>query len=668
MKPRVCSRYPCLFAALLIVALALAVAIGREATEYARARQAAWQAAIDNTNAEIEVAATELERLIRTGQQAADETAALVRSSPKSADHISEGLRKIVARYPEVMAAAVAFDRYGFDPERRLFAPFAVRGDAGLRAAQLDDDLDYTGSDWFLRASAGQSVWQPPRHNEMTNTVTVDFAAGDKLHDTVVAVHVSLNARDIQSVLERARLGGSGRATLVSDGGQIIAAHPGRQTPCIDASCHRVTRSIANTTWTLTMTADRRDAMLPEPLARQTTLTLTSLSLCLLATVAALHLLHLTAMTDHRANRELWTWSIVISLSFVIGIGVIWSFALSVEPARVSPGRVIASRGELEDFQRQTLIAAVRDHRPIPQFLPTGVFIKSMEFVSANNVVVTGYIWQRFKAGSKIGEGFTLPEAESVEIEEAYRRETPTAITVGWSFRVTLRQTFGYSRFPLDWEAVWIRLWPKEIDQHILLAPDLEDYPSLAGATLPGIERDIVIGGWTPRSAFFEYRDNAYSARFGLPSRSIELRPELYFNLIIQRTFLDAFVSHMTPIILVLVLIFAMQMTVTREAKNKDLVGFTASTIITTCAALFFAVLLSHIELRGALAAKKVFYVEYFYFLTYLIILLACVNSILFTSDREIRSIHYRDNLLPKLFYWPLVSGAMYAITAAVFA
>lgn len=667
MKPRVCSRYPCLFAALLLVALALAMAIGREATEYVRARQAAWQAVIDKTDAEIKHAAAELERLIQTGEQAAGETAALVRSSSMSADHISEGLRKIVVRYPEVMAAGVAFDRYGFDPERRLFAPFAVRGDAGLRAAQLDDDLDYTGSDWFLQASAGQSVWQPPRHNEMTNTITVDFAAGDKIHGALAVIHVSLNARDIQSVLERARLGSSGWATLVSDGGQIIAEHPGRQTRCIDASCHRVTRSIANTTWTLTMTADRRDAMLPEPLARQTTLDLTNLSLCLLVTVAALHLLQLSAAADQHVNRKLWMWSIVISLSFMIGIGVIWSFVLSVEPARVSPGKVVASRGALEDFQRQTLIAAVRDHRPIPQFLPTGVFIKSMEFVSANNVAVTGYIWQRFKAGSKISEGFSLPEAESVEIEEAYRRQTPTATTVGWTFRVTLRQSFGYGRFPLDWESVWIRLWPKEIDQHILLAPDLEDYPSLAGAALPGIERDIVIGGWTPRRAFFEYRDNAYNTRFGLPSRLIDAYPELYFNLIIQRTFLDAFVSHMTPIILVLVLIFAMQMTVTREAKNKDLVGFTASTIITTCAALFFAVLLSHIELRGALAAKKVFYVEYFYFLTYLIILLACVNSILFTSDREIHSIHYHDNLLPKLFYWPLICSAMYAITAAVF-
>ena len=668
MKLQAPSRFPWLFALLLIVALALAVAIGREATGYARAQHAAWLAAIDKTDVEIAHAASDLNRLVLIGRQVGRETAALVRSSPASQGHISEGLRKIVARYPEVMAAGVAFDSYGFNPERRLFAPFVVRGIDGLRPAQLDDDLDYTNSDWFLQASRGQSVWLPPRRNEMMNKHTIDLAIGERMHGATTVTLVSLAAEEIQGVLARARLGSAGQAILVSDSGEIISEHRSRQTRCIEASCYRATQSIANTPWTLTMTADRRDAMLPEPLVRQQTLVLTNLSLCLLATVAALHLLQLTATADQHANSKLWTWSIVLSLGFMIGIGVIWSFALSVEPARVSPGQAITSRGELEDFQRQTLIAAVRDHHPIPQFLPTGVFIKSMEFVSANDVAVTGYVWQRLKPGSKISEGFTLPEAESVEITEAYRREMPSGATVGWSFRVTLRQSFSYGRFPLDWESVWIRLWPKEIDQQILLVPDLEDYASLASNTLPGIERDIVIGGWMPRSAFFEYRDNAYNAKFGLTSRSTELRPELYFNLIIQRTFLDAFVSHMTPIILVLVLIFAMQMTVTREAKNKDLVGFTASTIITTCAALFFAVLLSHIELRGALVAKKVFYVEYFYFLTYLIILLACVNSILFTSDREIRSIHYRDNLLPKLLYWPLVGGAMYVITAAVFA
>ena len=668
MKPRARSRYPYLFAMLLFIALALALAIAREATDYARARQTVWRAAIDKTNTEIAQVSAELNRLIQTGQQAGHEITALVRSSPTSADHLIEGLRKIVARYPEVMATGVAFDRYGFNPERRLFAPFMVRVDGSQRPVQMDDDLDYTSSHWFLQASQGRSLWLPPRHNEMVNAATVDYVIGVRMQGTMAVAFVSMNAKDIQSVLERARVAGAGQIMLVSASGEIIAGRRAQIAPCAGTSCYRAKRPIANTTWTLTMTTDRRDAMLPEPLIRQTTLALTNLSLCLLVTVAALHNLQLTATADQRNNRELWAWSVVISLGFVIGIGVIWSFALSVEPARVSPGQVISSRGELEDFQRQTLIAVVRDHRPIPQFLPTGIFIKSVEFVSANDVAVTGYIWQRVKAGNEIDPGFILPEAESVEITEEYRRQTPSATTIGWSFRVTLRQSFGYGRFPLDWESVWIRLWPKEMDQHILLAPDLDDYVSLDGNALPGVERDIVISGWTPRSAFFEYRNNAYNTKFGLAARSTDARPELYFNLIIQRTFLDAFVSHMTPIILVLVLIFAMQMTVTREAKNKELVGFTASTIITTCAALFFAVLLSHIELRGALAAKKVFYVEYFYFLTYLIILLACVNSILFTSDHEIRSIHYRDNLLPKLLYWPLVGGAMYAITAAVFA
>src|SRR5690606_34818109 len=116
-----------------------------------------------------------------------------------------------------------------------------------------------------------------------------------------------------------------------------------------------------------------------------------------------------------------------------------------------------------------------------------------------------------------------------------------------------------------------------------------------------------------------------------------------------------------------LILIFAMQMTVTRENQRKDLLGFNAATIITTCAALFFAVLISHIEARGALAAKAIFYGEYFYLVAYAVILFVCVNAILFTRPKAPRLLRYRDNLLPKLIYWPVVMGALYGITLAVF-
>ncbi|RMF10894.1 MAG: hypothetical protein D6763_04680, partial [Alphaproteobacteria bacterium] len=308
----------------------------------------------------------------------------------------------------------------------------------------------------------------------------------------------------------------------------------------------------------------------------------------------------------------------------------------------------------------------------LPRFLPTGVFVQSVEFISSNNVAITGYVWQRFEKATTGQEalpaGFDLPEADTLEVKEAYRTSTETETVIGWYFRVTLRQTFNYSRFPFDWEAVWIRLWPRTFEQNVILVPDLDAYRITNPGTLPGIEHDLFIGGWTPISSYFEYRVNRYRANFGVDQAGvIQGRPELYFNIMIRRNFLDPFVSNLTPIILVLLLIFAMLMTVQREAKNRDLLGFNAATIITTCAALFFAVLISHIELRSSLAAKQIFYLEYFYFITYGVILLVCVNSILFTSDRQILGIHYRDNLLPKLFFWPVVLAAMFVVTLLMF-
>lgn len=239
---------------------------------------------------------------------------------------------------------------------------------------------------------------------------------------------------------------------------------------------------------------------------------------------------------------------------------------------------------------------------------------------------------------------------------------------IGWRVRVTLRQVFSYARFPFDRESVWIRLWPADLEHPAVLVPDFASYKMTNPSALPGLERSLFISGWTPISTFFEYRRNGYTTDFGIDaSMSHGGRQELYFNVEIVRNFLDPFVSHITPILLVLLLIFAMQMTVTRQAEQKDLLGFNAATIITTCAALFFAVLISHIEVRGALAAKKIFYGEYFYLITYGVILAACINAILFTYDSSLRWVQYRDNLLPKILYWPVVMTAMYAVTFSTF-
>jgi hypothetical protein len=102
--------------------------------------------------------------------------------------------------------------------------------------------------------------------------------------------------------------------------------------------------------------------------------------------------------------------------------------------------------------------------------IPTGVYVQSVEFSSANNVTVTGYVWQRFAPGlppwvlPAAGEaGFILPESETTALNRAYEREDETGRLVGWYFKAVLRQEFDYSHHPFDSEVVWVRLWPSQI-------------------------------------------------------------------------------------------------------------------------------------------------------------------------------------------------------------
>ena len=60
-------------------------------------------------------------------------------------------------------------------------------------------------------------------------------------------------------------------------------------------------------------------------------------------------------------------------------------------------------------------------------------------------------------------------------------------------------------------------------------------------------------------------------------------------------------------------------------------------------------------------------YLEQFYFAAYVAILLVSVNTILFSAGRGGRFIHYRDNLIPHLLYWPVILISMLALTFFAF-
>ena len=85
------------------------------------------------------------------------------------------------------------------------------------------------------------------------------------------------------------------------------------------------------------------------------------------------------------------------------------------------------------------------------------------------------------------------------------------------------------------------------------------------------------------------------------------------------------------------------------------------------CAALFFVLIVSHVHLRESVAAHSIIYLEYFYFVMYVAILLVSANSILFASSHKLRWVQHEDNFLVKVFYWPILKLTLLVVSIFVF-
>ena len=102
-----------------------------------------------------------------------------------------------------------------------------------------------------------------------------------------------------------------------------------------------------------------------------------------------------------------------------------------------------------------------------------------------------------------------------------------------------------------------------------------------------------------------------------------------------------------------------------REESHKGRLGF-ALDVIAACAGFFLVAILLHIALRRNLAARDIFYLEYFYFVTYAMILYVTVNYVLVTKT-TIGIVHYRDNFIVKVAFWPVSQLALLVFTLMAF-
>jgi len=152
-----------------------------------------------------------------------------------------------------------------------------------------------------------------------------------------------------------------------------------------------------------------------------------------------------------RRRRWLWIGSVLISLACLIAVAGI---LVSVRTAPTTPDSadtVVTTPDEVTHYLGAHVPASGRGAEP-PVFVPTGLYVQSVEFSGPYTVEVSGQIWQRYANDlpKDLTKGVFLPEAkEQPALKEVYRKQLNNEEVTGWTFHVTLREQFNFARYPM---------------------------------------------------------------------------------------------------------------------------------------------------------------------------------------------------------------------------
>ncbi len=729
----------------MALATAVTLAVRHEAAKV-QAQESALVNAVEATEKAAAVIETRLRALMPATQAIADDLG----SGKLKGSDLTARFARVLRDHPLVHGVGVAYEPHAYSKDIRLYAPFLVnQGEGPPKQLQLGDRLDYTAftERWYLKPLLNGAMWTEPNSAKtgeaMAEYAVPFFRPGDDPARAapIGIVYASYALADIRRFMGAVGIDISGHQYVLSGQGRFIV-HPRSDlvragktlfeiawdsgdiamytlairaikgergdTDYVDAGTGESSwiayQPIASAGWSVATVLTKRDYSDVNEERRA------FLHIVLAALLAALFLTAFVIRLWPFTMTVAWTGVTLTSVYCAFGVGVIWVVATTFPLQNEDTSEKIVNRANLahylDTYRRES--AGLKMEAPV--FVPTGVFVQSIEFLSSNNVKVTGYIWQKYRRGVHRGlsRGFVLPEADQPVIKKVYHHELddhsdhmagggkgipfsassmPAAGAcrdadgehkadgaprdcselIGWYFSATLRQNFSYELYPFDSQDVWLRLWHQDFDRNVVLTPDLDSFEFTNPAALPGVEQDFVLSGWTPKGAGFEYRRHGYNTNFGIDGYVGQGSfPELYYSVHIIRNFLGPFVLHFLPQFVVAALLFMVLLMGSKLGDQAKWLGFTSKDVLRACSVLVIVLIFAHTALRRTLFSASLVYLEYFYLILYLSCIFVSSNSIMFATGKG-RLLQYGDNLLPKLLFWPVVTGTIFAITLVLF-
>jgi len=645
-----------------------------------------------------------IESILRAAMVSAEYLAQQLTDGRVNKNNMHAELKRMLVTNDNYYGVSITFAPFQYDPKKRLYAAYYSKPGAGgeLEFQQVGDIYDYTTSpyDWYVEPMAKGNVWTEPYWCEVGKTYMTTYSAlfykddpatHKKTADGVVTIDIRMDR--IRKIIESLDIGQSGFGALTTRVGTYLY-HPDYEYVLQRKNIREVAREnndndrlviadkilrgesgivdhVSITTgenswlifqpipisgWSLQNTFIKSDLNIDVDQLRQQLMWILIVTIVFTGSLAFLLL-----KVDRGTTRRVWFFTAVISCLFVVGIGVTWDLALTYRSSSKVSGVKVSDKTTLSTLMNEYRNITRRRHLPEPTFIPTGLYIDTMEFAGANDLLIGGRIWQKYPDdySEKLTRGVQFGRSKSIKMELIEKRKIDGNELMLWHFQVSLRVDLDYSRYPLEAENLAIQILSRNPDQNLVLVPDLGAYKLTTPTLLPGLDRRVFMPGWKMPVAFFLVRPVSVNSDFGI-ERDIDKGTQqmLYYEVGVKRVFIDAFISNLTPLIVVVIILFSLVLLSKIIEIGK---------ILSVCVAVFFVVVFSHLDIRKSIAAGEIFYREYFFFVTYLAIILVPMDAIRVALGMQSSFYTYRDGLLVSTIYWPTILGIFFLITAIKF-
>jgi hypothetical protein len=609
-----------------------------------------------------------------------------------------QSIRDESQRFPLVLGVTVAFEPGQFAGRAR-YAPFFNNSRDEFQF--VEESYDYTDpelatAEWYTSViAAAEPMWSAPYYAEAAETMVVDYGAPliNASGELVGMVDYTITLSDFTQIVDSLSIGESGYGFTYDAQGAILS-HPnpdylldnvfqekdGKDQAILAKMQHErqgvvaynstytykyswfFFRELESTGWKSVLVFAVDDLLGASDEGRRKIIHIALGISLLLGTLLLLGL-----GTGQYTLLKLWWLVAAISMIVLGNIVLIWYLNLKTDFSLLDSNqeRIVNQsilKKYVEEYDRELHKLTNATYTQVP----TGVFIESYELNSFEASMI-GKLWMKYpqELYDKAPPAFYFPGVSAIEsrgltseiISETRYRDH---ILVTWRFRATLEQDFSYQQFPFEQNDIRLLMLYPDFSKNILLVPDLASYDVLNPSAKPGLSAYISVPSSETISSFFTFETVDYKTSFGNETLT-KNPPALTFNMVAKRIWLSPFIANIIPILIVALIMFIVLYVSSNREEGRT--GLTTMNVIQSSAGFLFILVLAHVNERNRIETPEIAYIELFYFSMYVFITLEAVALAALLRGTNWKLFTYRDNLVLKLMFWPVLVSTWLALT-----